>query len=300
VYLPGTIDHPFASTVGAMTPTAIRYQEEDELNNVVGTDQAGAVSQSDSYGAWGTVTSTNSDSHLFWKGLFWSSDSTGLYFMRNRWYDPEGGRFVNEDPAGFAGGVNLYAFSGNDPVNGRDPSGLDDVTCEFIPGQRDASHNGIVVTVSTGFWVCASSGGSGGATFGGKLPAGGGGTPSQRVKPDATSVGPLAARLAAERRLTCEIRSTLKTSGAAGAVGTAVGGVAGAVEYGPAWAQIGGVSGGILATVVFGPESATAGFYAGRFAGFTAGTLYGARKGRAIAGMAGAAVGVVAGITLCP
>jgi RHS repeat-associated protein len=124
VYLPGTIDHPFASTVGATTPTAIRYQEEDELNNVVGTDQAGAVSQSDSYDAWGTVTSTSSDSHLFWKGLFWNSDSTGLYFMRNRWYDPEGGRFVNEDPAGFAGGINLYAFGGNDPINGFDPSGL--------------------------------------------------------------------------------------------------------------------------------------------------------------------------------
>ncbi|MGH7931081.1 MAG: RHS repeat-associated core domain-containing protein, partial [Candidatus Binatia bacterium] len=35
------------------------------------------------------------------------------------------GRFLSEDPIGIAGGLNLYAYSGNDPVNNRDPFGLD-------------------------------------------------------------------------------------------------------------------------------------------------------------------------------
>lgn len=42
-----------------------------------------------------------------------------------RWYDPENGRFLSEDPVGFEGGdVNLYAYVGNNPVNRFDPSGL--------------------------------------------------------------------------------------------------------------------------------------------------------------------------------
>ncbi|MGH7927351.1 MAG: RHS repeat-associated core domain-containing protein, partial [Candidatus Binatia bacterium] len=49
---------------------------------------------------------------------------SGLYYMRARYYDPAIGRFLSEDPIGIAGGLNLYAYSGNDPVNNRDPSGL--------------------------------------------------------------------------------------------------------------------------------------------------------------------------------
>src|SRR4029077_8725336 len=48
---------------------------------------------------------------------------TGLYHMGERYYDPGLGRWLSEDPAGIAGGLNLYAYVGNDPVNGLDPSG---------------------------------------------------------------------------------------------------------------------------------------------------------------------------------
>jgi hypothetical protein len=42
-----------------------------------------------------------------------------------RWYDPETGRFLSEDPIGFNGGdVNLYVYSANNPVLYIDPSGL--------------------------------------------------------------------------------------------------------------------------------------------------------------------------------
>ncbi len=34
------------------------------------------------------------------------------------------GRFLSEDPAGFAGGVNPYTFADDDPINGSDPSGM--------------------------------------------------------------------------------------------------------------------------------------------------------------------------------
>jgi RHS repeat-associated protein len=50
---------------------------------------------------------------------------TGLYFYRARWYSAELGRFVSEDPIGFAGGdVNLYGYVENNPVRFTDSTGL--------------------------------------------------------------------------------------------------------------------------------------------------------------------------------
>ena len=51
----------------------------------------------------------------------------GMVYLRNRWYDPATGRFLTQDPIGLAGGVNLYAYAGNDPVSFSDPFGLDSV-----------------------------------------------------------------------------------------------------------------------------------------------------------------------------
>jgi hypothetical protein len=50
--------------------------------------------------------------------------ATWMYYVRNRWYDPQQGRFISEDPIGLAGGINQYAYVGNNPVIARDPTGL--------------------------------------------------------------------------------------------------------------------------------------------------------------------------------
>jgi RHS repeat-associated protein len=50
---------------------------------------------------------------------------TGLYYVRSRYYDPRVGRFISEDPIGLAGGINPYVYAGNNPINFRDPYGLD-------------------------------------------------------------------------------------------------------------------------------------------------------------------------------
>jgi RHS repeat-associated protein len=49
----------------------------------------------------------------------------GMYYYRARWYDPSIGRFISEDPIGFAGGVNLYNYVEGNPINRIDPFGLD-------------------------------------------------------------------------------------------------------------------------------------------------------------------------------
>jgi RHS repeat-associated protein len=51
-------------------------------------------------------------------------DRSGNLFRRNRYYNPDAGRFTQEDPIGLAGGMNVYGFAGGDPLNSRDPFGL--------------------------------------------------------------------------------------------------------------------------------------------------------------------------------
>jgi RHS repeat-associated protein len=48
----------------------------------------------------------------------------GLMHYKARVYSPRYGRFLQNDPIGYAGGLNLYAYGENDPINLRDPSGL--------------------------------------------------------------------------------------------------------------------------------------------------------------------------------
>jgi len=64
--------------------------------------------------------------HLF-TGQQWYTE-LGLYDLRNRFYSPDIGRFLQPDPIGFAGDpTNLYRYCGNNPVNRSDPSGLSNI-----------------------------------------------------------------------------------------------------------------------------------------------------------------------------
>ncbi|WP_211100302.1 RHS repeat domain-containing protein, partial [Azospirillum sp. B4] len=51
-------------------------------------------------------------------------DEIGLYVTPNRTYVPGIGRWLQMDPAGFADGLNRYAYVTNNPLSGMDPTGL--------------------------------------------------------------------------------------------------------------------------------------------------------------------------------
>jgi RHS repeat-associated protein len=52
-------------------------------------------------------------------------EEAGLYYYRARYYDPETGRFLQQDPLGYVDGLNLYVYCGNNPVNFIDPFGME-------------------------------------------------------------------------------------------------------------------------------------------------------------------------------
>ena len=99
----------------------------DALGSTVALANNGAVQTSYSYDPFGVQVSVTGTSDTNTNGFTGRElDLTGLQYNRNRYYNPAWGRFISEDPIGLVGGINRYAYVGNDPVNFRDPLGLFD------------------------------------------------------------------------------------------------------------------------------------------------------------------------------
>ena len=120
----GDLGAPIAVSEGtSMTAASMRYLLTDERGSVVvRTDSAAAGQTINSYGPYGEPGAGNAGLYQY-AGQPWIAEA-GLYYMRNRWYHAGLGRFTSPDPIGYAGGMNLYAYVGDDPINAWDPLGL--------------------------------------------------------------------------------------------------------------------------------------------------------------------------------
>ncbi len=112
------------------TQTGPLYFLQDQSGSTSSlTDGSGSVVERNQYESFG-ASPGSSLTRFTYTGR--EKDSlTGLIFFRARWYDPQQGRFISEDPAGLAGGLNQYAYVGNDPINKQDPLGLFDVDVHY-------------------------------------------------------------------------------------------------------------------------------------------------------------------------
>lgn len=134
--LSGSVDEWFSRADSSATVTPL----QDALGSTIAlVDGTGSIASSYSYDPFGNTTASGTASGNPSQYTGRENEGNGLYFLRARYYSPVLGRFVNEDPLGFAGsGPNFYAYVFDSPTNLVDPFGLDGEW--WKPSSYDFSH----------------------------------------------------------------------------------------------------------------------------------------------------------------
>jgi RHS repeat-associated protein len=122
--LSGGVDELFTRTTASKSDNYLT----DALGSTLAlTDTTGAVNTQYSYEAYGNTTASGTASDNAYQYTGRENDGTGLYYYRARYYDTQTSRFISQDPIGFGGGVNQFAYVNGNPLSRIDPYGLADI-----------------------------------------------------------------------------------------------------------------------------------------------------------------------------
>lgn len=122
---------------------------QDNLGNTVGLVgiSGGLVESNQQYDVFGS-SAGSARTRYGYTGRE-RDELSGLMHYRARWYDSQQGRFISEDPIGFAGGTNLFVYVGNNPVSYIDPSGY--ILLNLVTGVIGGTIGAGASVISQGF-----------------------------------------------------------------------------------------------------------------------------------------------------
>ena len=113
------------NTLWALSDHLGSIRDIADTNESTGTTSIANHRRYDSFGRRVWETNDAVDLVFGYTGKLFD-ETTRLQNNLNRWYDSSTGRWISQDPIGFAGGdANLYRYTGNSPTNSTDPSGLE-------------------------------------------------------------------------------------------------------------------------------------------------------------------------------
>ena len=115
------------------TPITVRHYHCDHLGTPIAlTDEQQNIVWAARLDPWGNLQeefNPNSISQpIRLPGQHHDKD-TGLYYNRHRYYDPSIGAYINQDPLGYFGGLNLFSYADGVPLGAIDPQGLQAYMC---------------------------------------------------------------------------------------------------------------------------------------------------------------------------
>lgn len=152
----GTVDQPITWLFEPESFTPLAKLVGDEKFSIIAdhlgvptsmVDELGRTVWQAEIGIWGDlrgVQGVKSACPFRWPGQY-EDEETGLYYNRFRYYDPEAGQYVSQDPIGLLGGMGQYRYV-DDPLRARDPLGL--AACK-LTGEQKHLHETALASVGT-------------------------------------------------------------------------------------------------------------------------------------------------------
>ncbi len=145
VYGSGLLYEETTNAAGTTVLSTLYYHFDWRGDTVALSDASGNVTARMSYSPYGerTVESGTVNTPFYFNGQYGvMTETTGLLCMQAHFYSPVFRRFLSEDPSGFSGGGNLYAYCGGEPINLMDPFGLGPQSTSMWSGVGAAALDG--------------------------------------------------------------------------------------------------------------------------------------------------------------